>query len=974
MTGTVRFRDLGTLVLDREDTPLPVNGIRLVAALALLLVHAGRHVSVDALAEAMWGGQATPRSASTLDSHIWRLRRLLEPDRGRGAPAELLLRDAAGYRLLATTDQVDSMRFARLADEAVALLADGQPERVLRRTDEALALWRGTPFTPVSDEPWARPAVARLEELHAQVRERRIEALIAVGDPERALADLEPAIAAAPLRERLWAHRMLAAYRCGRTEQALAAFRAARELLLDEVGVEPGPELRGLQARILAEDPALLGPARTVAGRQRPQETAPDRAVEVHLPVRHTRMIGRDDERDRIAALLAAHPLVTIVGTAGCGKTRLAIEAARAVAPRFPDGVWAVDLTTAEGGDQVLPTIASAVGLAVPTAGTFADALRAFSRGRRMLLLLDNGEHVLDDVAELVDSLLVDGTELAVLCTSREPLDIDGEVVWSLAPLPLPDPDADARTSPAVALFLERLGAADRALGATVLDDPQCLELAVRICRAVDGVPLAMELAAARARAFTLDEIAEQVGTDASALARIGRGRPEHRKADHHRTVRFAVEQSYRVLPADEAALHRAVSVVPGPFTPALAAALAALPIGDTHELLARLVHRSLLVSLGPAGPGRPTRFAQLATVRGHAAHAAGQDPVADPDALTARRDRWVEELVTAHPRLGRPGEVGWFAALDDDLVALRATLHRNLVDAPSRCGVRIASRLGLYWYYRGMMVEARHWQERATSVADGMPLDRALVRYMLGGSLAMDGRPDLGLPLIAAGHDAVRGTPDEHAPLRGEVLAILSGALFVAEQDEAGRANTADVREIAVATPDGSLDLLADLSTLLSGAGTAQPEQVIDRASAVYDDAVAGDNSFVAWMASEAAVNAALAGGDVESGLRWSDRMVSQHRALRVREGPTLLELRADLLALADDAPAAVRLFAAARAHSQRAGLRWPSREITTELVARATDALDRVEFEDAWQQGGRMSLDDLGVTVVERAPLRPG
>jgi DNA-binding SARP family transcriptional activator len=221
VAGTVRFLDLGTLVLEREGTPLPVNGTRLVAALALLLIHAGRHVSVDALAEAMWGGEATPRSASTLDSHIWRLRRLLEPDRGRGAPAELLLRDPAGYRLLATTDQVDSMRFARLADEAVDLLADGQPDRVLRRTDEALALWRGRPFTPLSDEPWARPAAARLEELHTQVRERRIEALLAVGDPERALVELEPVIAAEPLRERLWAHRMLAAYRSGRTDQAL---------------------------------------------------------------------------------------------------------------------------------------------------------------------------------------------------------------------------------------------------------------------------------------------------------------------------------------------------------------------------------------------------------------------------------------------------------------------------------------------------------------------------------------------------------------------------------------------------------------------------------------------------------------------------------------------------------------------------------------------------------------------------------
>ena len=262
MGGTIRFHDLGALTLERDGTPVPVGGARLVAALGLLLVHAGRPVSVDALAEAMWGGETTPRSASTLDSHIWRLRRLLEPDRGRGAPAELLLRDAAGYRLLATTDQVDSMRFARLADETVDLLTAAQPERALRRADEAVALWRGRPFTPHSDEPWARPAVARLEELHGQVRERRIEALLAVGDPERALVELEPAIAADPLRERLWTHRMLAAYRCGRTDQALTTYRDARELLLDELGVEPGPELRELHRRILADDATLRGPAR----------------------------------------------------------------------------------------------------------------------------------------------------------------------------------------------------------------------------------------------------------------------------------------------------------------------------------------------------------------------------------------------------------------------------------------------------------------------------------------------------------------------------------------------------------------------------------------------------------------------------------------------------------------------------------------------------------------------------------------
>ena len=973
MTGTIRFRDLGALGLERDGVPLPVGGGRLVSALALLLIHAERHVSPDALAEAMWGTEATPRSASTLDSHIWRLRRLLEPDRGRGAPAELLLRDQAGYRLLATPDQVDSTRFVRLADEAVDLLAGGQPERALRRTDEALALWRGRPFTPVSDEPWARPAVAGLEELHAQVSERRIEAMLGVGDPERALVELEPALAAEPLRERLWALRMLASFRCGRTDQALATYRSARTLLLDEVGLEPGAELRELHARILADDATLRGPSSPVAaagngaaapgGSTRRDQAAADRAVEIHLPARHTRLIGRDGERDRIVALLAAHPLVTVVGTAGCGKTRLALEVARTAASGFPDGVWAIDLTTAQGPDQVLPTITSALGLAVPTAGTWSDALRGSTRGRRMLLLLDNCEHVLDTAAELVDTLLVDGTELAVLATSREPLGIEGEVVWNLQPLPLPvdgDP-AEIRESPAVTLFLERLEAADPMLGAAVADDPDRLELAARICRAVDGVPLAMELAAARVRAFSLAEIAEQVGTDPSALASIGRGR-----ADHHRTVRFAVEQSYRTLPPDEAGLHRAVSVVPGPFTAGLAAALAGLPTAEVHDLLARLVHRSMLVSLGPAGPGRPTRFTQLATVRGHATHAAAQDPTGTAELLD-RRDQWVESLVTAHPRLGRPGEVDWFAALDDDLVALRAALHRNLVDAPSGCGVRIASRLGLYWYYRGMMVEARHWQQRAAAVVGGAPLDRALVRFMLGGSLAMDNRPDLGLPLIAEGHAAVRGTPDERSPQLGDVLCVLAGALFVAELAEPSQQNAARLRTIAGAVPDEGMDLLADLGALLAAAVTAEPDRVVEQASTVYDAAAAAGNSFVAWMASEAAVGAALSGGAVDAGLRWSDRMVSQHHALRVREGPTLLELRADLLALAGDAPAAVRLFAAARAHNRRAGMRWPSREITTRLMARAAAELDRVEYEEAWQAGGRLTLDDLGVTAAE-------
>ena len=228
-----------------------------------------------------------------------------------------------------------------------------------------------------------------------------------------------------------------------------------------------------------------------------------------------------------------------------------------------------------------------------------------------MLLVLDNCEQVLEPAARLVDDLLTAGEDVTVLATSREPLSVDLEVVRTIPPLAA-DPTSEAEVPPAVELFIERL---TTATGAELTDEETAL--ARVICQSVDGVPLAVELAAARARAYSLTEIADQVAADPSSLSRVGRG-----GADHHRTVRYAIEQTYQSLTAAEASLHRVVSVVPGPFTAGLAAALDDRPVDETADLIAALVHRSMLVPLGPAGPGRPSRFAQLATVRGHAGHA----------------------------------------------------------------------------------------------------------------------------------------------------------------------------------------------------------------------------------------------------------------------------------------------------------------------------------------------------------------
>ena len=939
----LHFRDIGPLVVDRDGAPLVLGGRRLVSALTLLLVHADRVVSVDALAEAIWGAHADARSASTLDSHVWRLRNLLEPGRRRGEPAAVLLRETTGYRLVAPTEQIDSRWFAVLADETLDLLTDGQPERALRRADEALALWRGRPFAAVADEPWARAAVTRLDELHAQVRERRIEALLAVGAPDRALVDLVSAIGDAPLRERLWAQRMLAYHRSGRTDQALATYADARALLRDELGIDPGAELRDLQARILADDPSLAAPRPVPAPRDPP-------LTEVHLPSRLPRLIGRDAERDRLAALAARHRLVTIVGAAGCGKTRLSVDVARAAATEFPDGVWSVDLTAAQTAEQVVITVTSALGLTLSVTGSARDALRSFGRDRRMLLLLDNCEHVLDPVAGMVEDLLGDGGELAVLATSREPLDVDGEVVWPLEPLALPGgaDGGDPRSAPAVELFLERL----RSRYARAAQDAEVVGQAVRICRAVDGVPLAIELAAARAMAYSLDEIVAQVSADASALSRVGRG-----AAEHHRTVRFAVEQSYRMLSAEEARLHRALSVVPGPFTAGLAAALVGRPEAEVRAELARLVHCSLLSPIRPVADGRPSRFAQLATIRGHATHAAAAQ-AAD---LVAARDRWILELAVAVPRLGSPALGGWLAALDDDLAAVRATLQHTLADAPSGLGVAVTCRLGRYWYYRGMMPEARQWQERALAIDDAHPLDRGMLRVMLGAVLCFARRPDLGVPLHHEGWALMRTVGDADPIRVGEHLGVHAAAVYLAGHSVLGLTVASMLDTVAARTPDRAVRLLSRLATVLATAHTAPPGRVVEGATRLYEQALAEDNPFVAWSASQAAADAALAGRDVATGMLWSDRMVAQYARILVPDVANLLEARANLLTLAGDMSGAVRLYAAARVYNQRAGMRWPLRATTGELMRTATDALDRVEFEEAWQQGTHLRLADL-------------
>ncbi|MFW3169737.1 BTAD domain-containing putative transcriptional regulator [Geodermatophilus sp. CPCC 206100] len=958
------FRDLGPLEVHRAGRPVALGGARLAAALSLLLVNAGRQVSVDALTEAMWGEVSPARSSSTLDSHVWRLRKALEPDRRPGAPSAVLVREPGGYRLVADPATIDSRRFAQVADEARALLAAGRPREAGRAAERALALWRGRPYPTVADEPWATAAVARLEELRDQVRELLVEALLAAGAPDQALLEVGAAVAETPLRERLWSLRMLAQHRLGRPEEALRTYQQVRAVLRDELGLEPGPDLRQLHGRILAEDPALAGPPppapapapppSPVPGIEHEPDGAPGEAhpVEVHLPHRTTTLVGREREAAELAALVQRARLVSLVGAAGCGKTRLAIEVARTVAHRFPDGVWFVDLTAARDGATVLSTVVSALGFAPADTGRPEEALRTHLRRRRALLVLDNCEQVLDPVADLVDDWFAGTTPLVVLATSREPLEVDGERVHRLGPLPLPEGDDDVTTSPAVTLLLDRLTAA----GAN-RSDLGLLSAAVRIATAVDGVPLALELAAARARAFSLDEIAHQVTADPSSLARTGRG------SDHHRTVRAAIEQSYALLPEDEAAAHRAVSVLPGPFTVTAAdAVLDGSGAGPsrgaaTADLVARLVHHSLLVPLGPARPGGPSRFAQLATIRGHAAHAAGPEA----PALRGRRDAWVSSLALAKPPLGHVAEGAWFDTLDDDLPTLRATLQHQLLEVPSADGVRLAGRLGTFWYFRSKTIEGRTWAERALAVehlAD--PLSAALVRLTLAHHLSSGGQDDLAVPHVTVAAGLLDGTEDAVSRTVAEVHTLLAHSLVVAGALEPARTVADAVAAAArAAGADPGLHLLAETCATLvesSSATTTAPGL-----AALHARALALGNVHVALLAAGMAVVAAIRSGDAATALSWSDRMIGHRLLLGTSDGPVAFELRAVATAMAGRPQEAVRLFAAARTQALRNALRWPAFEATPQVLRNVTAALDPGAAERARADGARLTLADV-------------
>ena len=804
----MRFLDLGPLAVELDGAPRTLGGRRVESVAAALLVRAGAPVPGAVLVDAVWGANPPAGAGGALDSLLWRLRRVLEPGRAARA-ATLVRRDEQGYRLAVPPDTVDSHVLTAAAATADAAT---DPADSLRIADDALRRWRGTPYDGVPDTGWLDPVRSRLAEVRVVVAQHRLAALLTTGHPDRAVADLVPLIAEHPYLESLWELRLRALYASGRQQAALAAFHELRRILADELGVEPGPALRRLHEQILAHDPTLVAAAPTPI-----VATAP-RVVEVHLPRRGTRFVGRDAERRDLAARLAANRIVTLVGPGGCGKTRLAVEVADDVCALFPDGVWFVDLSSvddsdADPADRVAARLAATLGLDPGARRTAFDTLRDVLADRAVLLVLDNCEQVVDGAAATVEALVDVAPAVTVLATSRQPLGVDGETVDTLDPLALPvgDEPAALAASPAVTLFRERVTARGEPVA---LDGPDGAAIA-RICVAVDGLPLGIELAAARIGTFTLREIADGLGRDPGSLSRLGRG------PSRQQNLHAEVDWSYRLATPEERIAHRRLAVLPRPFTLDAAEAvcgMAPLRRGRALDLVGGLAHRSLLGAVGPSRPGGPTWFAQLDTIRSHALGALQE--AGEEEAVTTARTRWIVDRVAAAPHYGQAGQAGWFDWLDDNRAAvdaaLEAVLHPAAPHRPPDSVLFTVARLMRYWLDRLHVVTGRRLVRLAAAVDGTDPLAAAAAAAAHGAMSAVDQDMAVARPRLLAALPVLLEAPEPRWADVGELLTGMAAAAWVGDDWQLG------ARLAATATAFGERTGNADVVLAARAVGAA--------------------------------------------------------------------------------------------------------------------------------------------------------
>ncbi|GLU49109.1 BTAD domain-containing putative transcriptional regulator [Nocardiopsis ansamitocini] len=716
----MRYGVLGPLAAwDTSGRQVKIPEAKVRAILANLLVHQGGPISADRLIDDLWGDAPPGRPLNTLQTKISQLRRALGPDQ--------VVRQPAGYQLNLDGDGLDAYSFQQLTELAART---GNPRSRVKVLTDALALWRGPAYADVADAAFAGAEITRLEELRLAALEHRAAARLELGEHSATIAELGELVKLNPLREQLRALHMLALYKAGRQGEALDSFHDLRTKLGEELGVDPGPALSGLHTSILRQEPSLVAEVPAVPYR-------------TNLPSPATPLIGREKEVDSVRRALSAGQggrLVTLTGPGGVGKTRLAISAARTLTEEFPDGVWLVEFAGldrhASAGD-VAERIITTLGLCDTAAESdpvdLVNWLCVAIADKRLLILLDNCEHVVEPVSVVATELLAAAAVTHTLVTTQEALDVPGETVCPVAPLALPKlptvPSVriaeEIGRSSAVQLFVERAAAAVPGFAIT----PDNASFIASICRRLDGIPLALELVATRLRVLSPEQITEGLDDRFALPTGPGRGRPTRQQ-----TLRAMIGWSWELLSDSERAVLRRLAVSADGSTLVGARTVCAdrsVPERDVLDVLSRLVDRSLVVRDGE-------RFRLLESVAAYC-----MEQLAESGELAEVRLKFVRfhvaQAETAERNLRGPDQGRFLELLDTETVNMRRALELAVRHGEAALALRLVNALAWYWLLRSRLTEARRSFRAALEVEGSAEGSREIAEAWLAG---MEGKP----------------------------------------------------------------------------------------------------------------------------------------------------------------------------------------------------------------------------------------